>query len=397
MDGFFNQIETAFNTYGPRVIAAIIILAIGWLLALVVRELLGGAIDKIPFVKRANTENKSSPPIGRSLGQAGFWIVILAALVIALERLGMTSVSGSIRETLDQIFAYLPRIIGAAVTFFVFVIVARVARQATVATLGAVQADDAPEKLGITTQPVNVTGPLGAIVFALIIIPGAIAALQVLDIEAITVPAVVMLNDIMAAIPNIIVASLVIAIFAVIAKFVRDLVMRTLPNTGVDSAVANLGVLQGADEGLTASRIIANLSFFFILLLGLIQGMKTLGFEPLTEALDIILSMGAQIIFGSVIIFAGVLLSGIVARALAATGSGASDFAARVVRMVIIILATILGISRMGLDPSGSFVTNAALIILVGAAVAGGIAFGLGGREWASRQLEKLDRNRSEP
>jgi hypothetical protein len=42
----------------------------------------------------------------------------------------------------------------------------------------------------------------------------------------------------------------------------------------------------------------------------------------------------------------------------------------------------------MGLDPSGSFITDAALIILIGTALAGGIAFGLGGA--AARPVEEL-------
>ena len=100
--------------------------------------------------------------------------------------------------------------------------------------------------------------------------------------------------------------------------------------------------------------------------------------------------MASQIIFGSVIIFAGVLISGFVAKAIAAAGTGMGDFAAKAVRGIIITLASILGISRMGLDPSGVFVTNAAQIILIGTALAGGIAFGLGGKEWAARQLDKL-------
>ena len=100
--------------------------------------------------------------------------------------------------------------------------------------------------------------------------------------------------------------------------------------------------------------------------------------------------MGAQILFGSVIIFAGVMISGIVSRVMAASGSGATDFAAKAVRYVIVILSVILGISRMGLDPSGEFITQASLIILIGASIGGGLAFGLGGREWAARQLEKI-------
>ena len=201
-----------------------------------------------------------------------------------------------------------------------------------------------------------------------------------------------MLNDVLAAIPNIIVAVIVVTIFAVIAKFVSDLLGRILPGTGLDGAVGRLGLLNDADAGVSASGMMAKLASIIIVLLGLIQATKTLGFEPLTDALDTVLTFGAQILFGSLIIFAGVFVSGIVAKAMAASGSGATDFAASAARYIIVILSVILGVSRMGLDPSGVFVTQAALIILVGASLAGGLAFGVGGREWAARQLERLNK-----
>lgn len=384
------NLQASLEAHGPTILAAIAILVIGYIIALIARAVLAGAFDRLPFIADANAKSPGKATIGNSLGSAGYWIVILGTLVLFLEKIGMTSVSTSIRGTLDQIFAYLPQIIGAAITFFVFMIVARVARQATSAVLEAAQADDFPKRAGFAEGPVGITSPLSAIVFALVIIPGGIAALQVLNIEAITGPAVNMLDKVMAAIPNIAVAAIVIGIFAVIGRFVQDLAGRVLPNTGIDGAVAKMGLLKGADAGVTPSRIIAQISGFVILLLGLIQGTRTLGFEPLTNALDVVLSMGSQILFGSVIIFAGVLISGVVTRAMAATGDGATDFAAKLVRYVIIILASILGISRMGLDPSGTFITNAASIILIGAALAGGIAFGIGGKGWAAKQLEKL-------
>ena len=389
MDAIIKPIESALTNYGPQVLSAIIILVVGWIIAIIAKNILGGAIDKIPFVKNANGNAKGNDKIGQSLGVAAYWVVILGALVLALEKLGMTSIASSIRSTLDQIFAYLPQLIGAALTFFVFFIVAKVARQAVVATLNAVQANEAPQRFGLTDKSVNLSNPLGAIVFALLIIPGSIAALQVLDISAITDPAVAMLNDVMTSIPNIIVSIFIIGIFALIANFVRDLISNTLPNTGIDNTVAKMGLMDGAD-GMRVSKLVASIAGFLILLLGLIQGMKTLGFEPLTQALDTVLAMASQIIFGSVIIFAGVLISGFVAKAIAAAGTGMGDFAAKAVRGIIITLASILGISRMGLDPSGVFVTNAAQIILIGTALAGGIAFGLGGKEWAARQLDKL-------
>lgn len=392
MDGFFNQIEAWLRTYGPNILGALAILVVGYFLALLAQWALRNAIDRVAFVKGANESEPAKPSVGSSFGAAGFWLVMLAAIVLALEAAGMTTISDSVRGTVDQIFRYLPRVVGAIFTFFVFLIVARVARQASLATLNAVGADTVTQRLGLTTAEVRITKPLGAIIFALIIIPGAIAALEVLDIDAITGPAVAMLNDVLGALPNIIVAAIIIALFAMIAQFVRDLAMRILPNTGIDRAVGRLGVLSEADRGVTASTVIAQALGFFILLLGLIQGMKTLGFAPLTEALNVVLALAVQILFGSVIVFAGVLISGVIARAMKSATGGPGDFVAELVRYVIIILAAILGISRMGLDPSGEFVTNAAQIILVGAALAGGIAFGLGGKDWAARQLAKLDR-----
>ena len=273
------RLQASWESFGPQAVGAIIILALAYILALVVRAVLGAAINRIPFVANANKKKTTDNTIGGSIGSAGFWIVILIGLVMALERLGMKSVSESISVTVDGIFAFLPQIIGAAITFFVFVIVARVARQAVTATLEVAHADDLPKKVGLTANPVGVTGMLGALVFALIIIPGGVAALEVLDIDAITVPAVAMLNSVMNAIPDIAVAAIIIGIFALIAKFVTDLGKKILPNTGIDGAVARLGLLEEADSGITASTIVAQIAGLVILLLGLIQGMKTLGFR----------------------------------------------------------------------------------------------------------------------
>jgi hypothetical protein len=71
-------------------------------------------------------------------------------------------------------------------------------------------------------------------------------------------------------------------------------------------------------------------------------------------------------------------------------GEGASDVAARVVKWIVIILSVIVGISRMGLDPTGGlFILDVAKWLVIGAAAAFAIAFGWVGRDWAARQLDK--------
>ena len=83
----------------------------------------------------------------------------------------------------------------------------------------------------------------GSLVFAVIIIPVAIAALQVLGIEAISGPAIDMLKQIYAAIPSILAAALWIGIAFIIGRFLKTIIEAILPPTGFDDAIRSTGVV----------------------------------------------------------------------------------------------------------------------------------------------------------
>ena len=100
---------------------------------------------------------------------------------------------------------------------------------------------------------------------------------------------------------------------------------------------------------------------------------------------------GPKIVFGAVIIFAGAFIANMVSGAMKSAGGGATDTAADIMKWVIVVFTTILGISRMGLDPTGgTFVLDVAKYGVMGAAAAGAIAFGWGGKDWAAKQLERM-------
>jgi hypothetical protein len=388
MEQMWNNFMAQMEAYGPNILKAALVMIAFVAAAYLVRWLIGAAIDRTGLAKKANaTTTTGGKSLGTSLATAAFWIVVLVGLVQSLAIAGATQISRALNGVVNPIMDYLPNVIGAVLLFAIFLIVANVVKHALKAIL--VFADGLPEQFGLASGPVNVSGITSYVAFSIVTLLGAITAFEVLDIAAISDPANALLNDIIGIIPNILAAGVILAVFVLIARFVADLLRRVLPGTGVDSAVSELGVLKGADAGLTASSISARVAQFLIVLLGVIAALNALGIETLTDAMDVVLEMAAQIIFGALIIFAGVFTARLVTGAMAATGSGASDVAANAVKWIIIVLSVILGISRMGLDPTGGeFILNVAEYLVMGGAAAMALAFGWGGRDWAAKQLE---------
>ncbi|MDJ0920222.1 MAG: mechanosensitive ion channel [Henriciella sp.] len=389
MDTFFEDIADQFELHWKTALTVLVILIVTYIVARLVSWGLRKSIDKLNL---ESVDAGETPQLGSSIGVAGFWIVILVGLVAALERLGLNQVTEPLNNLLNQVMTYLPNVAGAAILMAVFAILATVVRKASTSVLKF--ADPMPEKLGLATGDVNISGITGIVLFALLVLTGIGVSLDTLQMPSISEPVGGLIDSVLGAVPNVVVALIILGLFVFIGKFVTDLMRKTLPNTGLDSAVAELGLLKGADSGLTASSLLASVAMFFIVLIGLVQAIAVLEFEILSEYMDVVLSMGAQIAFGAVIIFAGVFIARLVTGAMSATGGDATDTAAAIVKWLIIGLAIILGLSRMGLDPEGGvFVLDVAKLLAMGAAVglagAMAIGFGWGGRDWFGRQLEK--------
>lgn len=387
MEQIWNNISEQFTAYGPRVLWAVIILAAAFVIGKLVQWAIQGGIKKTGF----DDLGPKGDSLGRSLGAAAFWVILLIGVIQALTRLELTQIAEPLNNMIDQIMFYLPKVFAAIVLFVVFALVARIVRQTAQAVF--VFADPIPEKLGLASGPMNVSGIAATILSTIIYIIGGITALGALQVPAITEPLSGILSDILDVIPNVILASLLLAGFILIARIVSNLIDKTLPQTGLNKAIAEMGLLDGADTGLNASRIVSIAATFFITLLGIIQALRVLNFEVLTEAMNVVLDMGASIAFGAFIIFAGVFLARLISNAMTSAGGDTADVAAAILKWIIIGLALILGVSRMGLDPTGGeFVLDVAKLLAMGAAVgvAGAIAigFGWGGRDWFGKQLE---------
>jgi len=386
--------------WGPKVLFAILILIVTHFIAKAVQWGVAKLVDRMPILKRHPGVGGDS--IGTELGRLAYWLVWLVGLIAALQPLGLSGVLTPVTALTNEVFTYVPRLLGAGVIFFAGLILARIVRHVVEAALGALNLErlagraglklsDAPvavDSEGLATEGVSparssIASAVGVTVSAIIIISASIAALQALGISAIADPATAMLEQIALAIPRVLAALVWLAIAFIIGRWVKTLIETVLPSLGFDNSVRALGVMPASSN---PSKVVGAIAMTAILLGAAIEAARQLGGESIAALLFQITELGGKVIFGTVIIVVGFVLARILAGLVGASTERTS-YAEVIVKYAIIALFTAIGLTFMGL--ADQIVMLAFGLILGSAAVATAIAFGLGGRDYVARLLEE--------
>ena len=386
--------------WGPRVLLALLILVVTHFVAKAVQWAVAKGIDRVPVLKRHPSTGGES--VGAEIGRLAYWLVWLVGLIAALQPLGLSGVLTPVTNLTNEVFAFLPRLIGAALFFFAGLILARIVRQVVEAFLGALNLERLLGRagLGISEPPVAVdstgiasegTSPVrgsiaraaGVTVYATILIFAAIGGLQILQVSAISDPATNMLNTIALAIPRVLAAVVWLAIAFLIGRLVKTMIETVLPGLGFDNTVRSLGMMPSASS---PSRVVGSIAMTAILLAAAIEAARQLGGDSIAALLFQVTELGGKVIFGTVIIVVGLFLARILSD-LVGSSTGEAGYAQTIVKYAIIALFTAIGLTFMGL--ADTIVMMAFGLILGSAAIATALAFGLGGRDAAARMLER--------
>ncbi len=386
--------------WGPKVLFALLILIVTHFVAKAVQWGVAKLIDRVPVLKRHPGVGGDS--VGTELGRLAYWLVWLVGLIAALQPLGLSGVLTPVTALTNEVFAFLPKLLGAGLFFFAGLILARIVRHVVEAFLGALNLERLLGRAGLSIgdPPIAVdeTGTasegaaparssiaraVGVTVSAIIILFAAIGALQILQITAISDPATNMLNAIALAIPNVLAALVWLTLAFIIGRWVKSLLETVLPSLGFDNAVRALGV---TPANAVPSRVVGTLAMTAAIIIGLMEAARQVGGDSTAALMFQITELGGKVIFGTVIIVVGLFLARILAN-LVGSSTGEASYAQTIVKYAIIALFTAIGLTFMGL--ADQIVMMAFGLILGSAAVATALAFGLGGRDYAARVLEE--------
>ncbi|MBD2231866.1 mechanosensitive ion channel [Phormidium tenue] len=413
LNNFLDQIFL----YLPRIGGALLLGAVAWLVATLVRSLVVNGLGRFNLddrlAQQTGLDQGSSPVVlNETIGNVLYWFILLLFIPLILSALQLPGLLAPVEGLINSFLQAIPRIVTAGIVLAIGWVIARIVRGVVTNLLMATGVDQLGRRLGLqsgTSGSVSLSSLAGTLAYVLVLIPAVVAALNELDIEAISAPAIGMLEQILTAIPQVIMAGVVIAAAYFVGRFVGDLVTSLLRGAGFDNILGVLGlpdlnlatgatVQPGLDaEGRpmttvqtpsrTPSEIVGIITLVAIVLFGAVTATEILNFAGLTEIVRAILRIGAKVLSGVVVFAVGLYLANLAFRLVNAMGTGQARVLAQAARIAILIFVGAMALQQMGVAPD---IVNLAFGLLLGAiAVAIAIAFGLGGRDVAADQLRE--------
>jgi len=378
--------------FAPQLLGAVALLLLAWLAATCLRLLLTGVLKKTQLDERltaeAGMEGDKPVPLARTLGDAVYWLVFLLFLPAILGTLGLEGILEPVQGMLAKALAFLPNLLTAGLTLAVGWFLARLVQRIVTNVLAALGADRLSESLGLDAAlgSRKLSGLVGIVAYVLILLPVLISALNALALEAITRPASNMLGIILAAVPSIFAAALLLALAYLVGRIVAGLATNVLTHAGFDGAFARLGLKIETKEGSGPSVMAGALVNIAILFFAGIEAFRLLGFATAADLVANFMVLAGHILLGLVVFGVGLFLANLAAETVRSSQTAQANLLAMASRVSIIVLASAMALRQMGL---ANEIINLAFGILLGSiAVAIAIAFGLGGRDVAARFLD---------
>lgn len=399
--GFFQRVNLEFvaepiNTmirnvldFLPNILAAGILLVIGWILMRLVRTLATQAGNTLGIDQRLSQygalKEGERVSITESLAMALGWLVFLFFVPAALDALNLQGLLEPVQGMFNQMLGFVPNIIGAVVIGVIGWFIARILRQIVTNLLAATGVDAVGERLGLgmTTSLSNL---LGTVVYTLVLIPTLITALDTLSIDAISGPATAMLNTVMQAIPAVFGAIIVLGVSYFIARLISNLIVDLLTGVGFNRMPDMLGIKMGGER--TPAQFVGYVVIVLVMMFAAIEAAGLLGFDMVAGLVTTFIGFASQVVVGLVIFAFGLYFANLAHSLVMGAGGSQASFSAAIARLAILVFAGAMALRQMGLADD---IVNLAFGIMLGSlGIAVALAFGLGSREIAGREMDRF-------
>jgi hypothetical protein len=195
--------------------------------------------------------------------------------------------------------------------------------------------------------------------------------------------------------PQLIAALLVLIVGWLIAKLIRRAFVKVLRLLRVDVAAEKSGVenflLRGGVQ-FTTVTILGSLIYWLTLFMVLFAALNILGLQAAADIFNKIILYIPNVIVAIVVLIFGTMfakfIQGIALTYLSNVGFEGAQLVSYLAQYAIVIFVVSIALEQLAIG--GQVLVSAFQIAFGGLCLALALAFGLGGREWAARILEKM-------
>jgi len=207
--------------------------------------------------------------------------------------------------------------------------------------------------------------------------------------------------DLVGFLGQLLLAVILFIIFWTIGVSLEKLISEGIKALKIDLLLSKLGmskVLERAGTNLNTGKFLGALVKWFLIIAGLLVASNVLGLGQVSSFLGSILLYIPNIIVAAVILIAGVIVADFIAKVVASSISAArlksAPFVSSIARWAILIFAFIAALDQLQI--AQTFINTLYIGLVAMISIAGGLAFGLGGKEHASELIAKLKKDISE-
>lgn len=318
------------------------------------------------------------------IGKLVHLLVFLLFVPGIFESLGMREVSSPILNLLNTLWGYLPNMLAAVLVLWIGFFVARLVRELLVPVFNRLKVNALQEKAGIHVADTGrLSDTLAYIVYVLILIPVIIASLQVLNIQAVSAPAIRMLDTIFTFIPNILAALIILIIGCMVARLSGNIVENLIASAGFDAKLSQK--LEAKGTGFALSKMIGATVHVVMVVFFIVESFGVLHLSILTGIGNAVIGYMPYVLASLLILLGCYLCDGLAGRALLKRNH---TVLALVSKIAIYTIGIFMILSELGIAEE---IVNTAFILIVAAlAAAFAISFGIGGRNFAEKVLKRL-------
>jgi len=341
------------------------------------------ALNKTTLDNKISAKINQNVNVEKGLSATVYAIALLFSAIFALDIAKLDVASQPLMGLFNQIIDFIPKLAVAGVLVYLLVIILNIVKGLLTNVLATAKID---ERLGNVTGQNPVAKSIVTAVHCFLFLFFIPIVLDILQIDAISKPIKGIVDMVLGSVQPILIAGLTIAIGFLVGGIAKRLVENLLNATNVNSFPAKLGFNTPTEGKGSVSAIIGSLVMVTIAIITLTAGIDALGINILSD-----LSQGFVEVYLNILIAVIVLGAGFIGAKFAYNALvGQNACLAKMVRIAIIVVSTVIALERTGLSDLTSLPYEIALYAVgVAFAIGGGIALGTGGKEFVQRYLSK--------